>query len=132
MAIRVVRLGTPRGAGEGLRLGTVRRPPRGVRKDDYARLNYFDLWLPDLAPSAELVKFALSQPFTPERWATYVKRYRREMADPRAQRLLGLLAALSHQTDFSVGCYCEHAGRCHRSILRDLLVEHGAEIVDEP
>src|SRR3954470_14160764 len=107
MAIRVVRLGTPRAAGEGLRLGTVRRPPRGVRKEDYARRDYFDLWLPDLAPSAELVKYALSQPFTRERWATYAKSYRREMKDPRAQRLLGLLAALSHQTALAVGCYCE-------------------------
>ena len=129
MAIQVVRLGTPRGAGEGLRLGTVRRPPRGVRKEDYARLDYFDLWLPDVAPSAELVKFALSEPFTPKRWATYVKRYRREMAEPPAQRLLALLAALSHQADFSVGCYCEDASHCHRSILRDLLVEHGARVL---
>jgi uncharacterized protein YeaO (DUF488 family) len=124
--IRVVRLGTPRAEGEGLRLGTVRRPPRGVRKDDYARLDYFDLWLPDLAPSPDLVKIALSPPFTPQRWSTFVKRYRREMQEPPAQRLLALLAALSHQTDFSVGCYCEDAGRCHRSILAELLAEHGA------
>ena len=132
MAIRVVRLGTPRAAGEGLRLGTVRRPPRGVRKEDYARRDYFDLWLPDLAPSAELVKYALSQPFTPERWATYVKRYRREMREPSAQRLLALLAGLSHQTDFSIGCYCENPDRCHRSLLRELLVESGAEVADTP
>jgi uncharacterized protein YeaO (DUF488 family) len=130
MAIRIVRLGTPRAAGEGLRLGTVRRPPRGVRKEDYARRDYFDLWLPDLAPSAESVKLALSEPFTPARWNTFVKRYRREMKEPSAQRLLALLAALSHQTDFSVGCYCENADRCHRSILRELLAEHGAVIVD--
>jgi uncharacterized protein YeaO (DUF488 family) len=100
-----------------------------VRKEDYARLDYFDLWLPDLAPSAEVVKLALSEPFTPARWNTFVKRYRREMQEPPAQRLLGLLAALSHQTDFSVGCYCEDADRCHRSILRELLVEHGAVMV---
>lgn len=131
MAIRIVRLGTPRAAGEGLRLGTVRRPPRGVRKEDYARLDYYDLWLPDLAPSAELVKLALSPPFTPERWKTFEKSYRREMKEPSAQRFLALLAALSHQTDFSVGCYCENADRCHRSVLRDLLVEQGANIAAE-
>ena len=129
MAIQVVRLGTPRVAGEGLRLGTVRRPPRGVRKEDYARLDYYDLWLPDLAPSAELVKLVLSEPFTPKRWETYVKRYRREMGKPSAQRLLALLAALSHQAELSIGCYCEDADRCHRSILRDLLVEHGARVL---
>jgi uncharacterized protein YeaO (DUF488 family) len=128
MAIRVVRLGTPRVEGEGLRLGTVRRPPRGVRKEDYARLDYYDLWLPDLAPSAEVVKLALSPPFTPERWATFVKRYRREMREPEAQRLLALLAALSHQTNLSVGCYCENPDRCHRSLLRELLIEAGAEV----
>ena len=131
MQIRIVRLGTPRAKGEGLRLGTVRRPPRGVRKEDYARLDYYDLWLPDLAPSAELVKLALSPPFTPERWKTFEKAYRREMKEPSAERFLSLLAALSHQTDFSVGCYCENADRCHRSILRDLLTEHGARIVGE-
>ena len=130
MPIRVVRLGTPRAAGEGLRLGTVRRPPRGVRKEDYARLDFFDVWFPDLAPSAEVVKLALSEPFSPERWRTFVKRYRREMKEPPAQRLLALLAALSHQTDFSVGCYCENADRCHRSILRELLADQGAVIVD--
>jgi uncharacterized protein YeaO (DUF488 family) len=129
MAIQIVRLGTPRAAGEGLRLGTVRRPPRGVRKEDYARLDYYDLWLPDLAPSAELVKLALAEPFDPKRWETFVKRYRREMREPSAERLLALLAAMSRQTDFSVGCYCENADRCHRSILRDLLVEHGARVV---
>jgi len=130
MAIRIVRLGTPRAEGEGLRLGTVRRPPRGVRKEDYAKRDYYDLWLPDLAPSAESVKLALSEPFTPEKWKTFVKRYRHEMKEPSAQRLLALLAALSHQTDFSVGCYCENAARCHRSILSELLTEHGAVIVN--
>ena len=128
MAMRVVRLGTPRAEGEGLRLGTVRRPPRGVRKEDYARLDYYDLWLPDLAPTADLVKFALSEPFTPKRWKSFEKRYRREMGEPAAQRLLALLAALSRQTDFSVGCYCEDADRCHRSVLGALLAEHGAEV----
>jgi uncharacterized protein YeaO (DUF488 family) len=128
--IRIVRLGTPRTAGEGLRLGTVRRPPRGVRKEDYSRLDYYDVWLPDLAPSPELVKLALSPPFTAERWNRFTKDYRREMKEPAAQRLLGLLAALSHQTDFSVGCYCENPERCHRSILRELLAEHGAVIAE--
>lgn len=128
MAIRVVRLGEPRAKGEGLRLGTVRRPPRGVRKEDYARLDYYDLWLPDLAPSADLVKFALEEPFTPKRWDTFEKRYRREMKQPAAQRFLALLSAMSHQTNFSVGCYCENAEACHRSILGQLLVEQGAEI----
>ncbi len=128
MSIRIVRLGTPRAEGEGLRLGTVRRPPRGVRKEDYARLDYYDLWLPDLAPSAELVKLALSPPFTPERWEKFSRAYRREMKEPSAERFLSLLAVLSHKTDLSVGCYCENAERCHRSILRDLLIEHGARI----
>jgi uncharacterized protein YeaO (DUF488 family) len=100
-----------------------------VRKEDYARRDYYDLWLPDLAPSAEVVKIALTEPFTPERWNSFVKRYSREMKEPSAQRLLTLLAALSHQTDFSVGCYCENADHCHRSILGELLAEHGAVIV---
>lgn len=129
MGIRVVRLGTPRAEGEGLRLGTVRRPPRGVRKEDYARLDYYDVWLPDLAPSAELVKLALSEPFTEPRWARFVKGYRSEMRAAPSQRLLQLLAALSHQTDLSVGCYCEHEERCHRSLLRELLLEQGADLL---
>jgi len=128
VAIRVVRLGSERGAGEGLRLGTVRRPPRGVRKDDWARRNYFDLWLPDLAPSAELVSFAFAEPLTTRRWATYARRYRREMQEPAAQRLLALLAGLSRKTDLAVGCYCEDESRCHRSLLRELLREHGAVV----
>src|ERR671934_2091572 len=111
MAIRVVRLGTPRAPDEGLRLGTVRRPPRGVRKEDYARRDYFDLWLPDLAPSAPLVSYALSEPFTPARWASYARRYRREMQAPAAQRLIALLAAMSSQANFSVGCYCPDESR---------------------
>ena len=128
MAIRIVRLGSPRAAREGLRLGTVRRPPRGVRKEDYAKLNYYDLWLPDLAPSSKIVSWALSQPWTDERWTKYVRDYRREMKAPAAERLIGLLAAMSQHADFSVGCYCENDERCHRSVLRELLAEHGARI----
>jgi uncharacterized protein YeaO (DUF488 family) len=129
VAVRVVRLGTPRAASEGLRLGTVRRPPRGVPKRDYARRNYFDRWLPELAPSAELVSYALSEPFTPRRWAVYEKRYRRQMREPAAQRLIAVLAALSRQANFSIGCYCEDENRCHRSLLKALLKEQGAEVV---
>ncbi len=129
MALRIVRLGTPRHSGEGLRIGTVRRPPRGVRKQDYARLDYYDVWLPELAPSAPLVSWALSRPFDPPRWAAYERRYRREMREPAAQRLLAVLAALSAQTNFSVGCYCEHENQCHRSLLKKLLVEKGAKVV---
>ncbi|HET8532859.1 MAG TPA: DUF488 family protein [Methylomirabilota bacterium] len=128
MALRIVRLGTPRSAGEGLRIGTVRRPPRGVRKADYATRNYYDVWLPELAPTAPLVSFALSKPFTPARWALYARRYRREMRGSAAQRLIGLLAALSSRADFSVGCYCEDERHCHRSLLREILIEHGARI----
>ena len=122
MAIRIVRLGSPRAASEGLRLGTVRRPPRGVRKADYARCNYYDLWLPDLAPSAKLVAQAQKN------WPGFAKAYRREMKAAAAERLIWLLAALSQRADFSVGCYCEDEERCHRSILRELLVEHGARV----
>lgn len=128
MSVRIVRLGTPRDSDEGLRIGTVRRPPRGVRKEDYARRDYFDLWLPELAPSAPLVSLALSEPFTPKRWAVYQKRYRREMRQPAAGRLIALLAALSSQTNFSVGCYCEDETRCHRSLLKRLLIERGANV----
>src|SRR3954468_18648446 len=105
MTIRVVRLGTSRAPGEGLRLGTVRRPPRGVRKEDYASRNYFDVWMPELAPSADLVSWALSEPFTPKRWARYEKAYRAQMREPSARRLISLLAALSRQTKLSIGCY---------------------------
>jgi uncharacterized protein YeaO (DUF488 family) len=129
MSVRIVRLGTPRVPDEGLRIGTVRRPPRGVRKQDYAARDYFDVWLPELAPSAPLVSWALSEPFTPQRWAVYQRRYRREMRQPAAQRLMALLAALSSQTNFSVGCYCEDETRCHRSLLKRLLIEQGAEAV---
>jgi uncharacterized protein YeaO (DUF488 family) len=128
MSLRVVRLGTPRHPDEGLRIGTVRRPPRGVKKEDYAKRDYFDLWLPELAPSAPLVKFALSQPFTPKRWASYSRRYRAEMKKPETARLLALLAALSQKTDFSIGCYCADESRCHRLLLKKLLIEHGARV----
>jgi uncharacterized protein YeaO (DUF488 family) len=129
MTMRVVRLGSPREPGEGLRIGTVRRPPRGVRKADYARLDYYDVWLPELAPSAPLVAYALSQPFTPKRWASYAARYRREMREPAAARLIELFARLSGTTSFSIGCYCADESRCHRSLLCALLVERGAKLV---
>lgn len=125
MAVRIVRLGTERAAGEGLRIGTVRRPPRGVRKSDYASGNWYDVWYPNLAPSAELVKQAL-QAETDRDWAAFAKRYRSEMARPESSHTLDLLAALSQHADFSVGCYCEDEKRCHRSVLRELLAEHGA------
>ncbi len=124
MSVRVVRLGTPRAKGEGLRLGTVRRPPRGVLQEDWAARDYFDVWLPELAPSAPLVAYALSRPFTPARWAVYERRYRREMRQPMARRLIALLAALSSHTNVSVGCDCEDG-----SLLRGLLREHGADVV---
>jgi uncharacterized protein YeaO (DUF488 family) len=126
VAIRVVRLGSARTKDEGLRLGTARRPPRGVRKQDYAKQNYFDVWFPDLAPSQALVSWALAEPWTDGRWTRYVRSYRREMQAPERQRLLEVLARLSHQADFSIGCYCEREDRCHRSILRELLAERGA------
>ena len=129
MSIRVVRLGTARDPGEGLRIGTVRRPPRGVRKEDYAARNYFDVWLPDLAPSTPLVSWALSEPFTSQRWTVYERRYRREMRQPAAQRLIALLAKLSAQSNFSVGCYCEDESRCHRSLLKKLLIAQGAQVI---
>ncbi|HYC45402.1 MAG TPA: DUF488 family protein [Burkholderiales bacterium] len=129
MAVRIVRLGSPRAKDEGLRIGTVRRPPRGVRKSDYARRDFYDVWLPELAPSAALVSWALSAPWTPKRWAVFEKRYRGEMAKPAAERVIGLLAALSSRTDFSVGCYCEDESVCHRSVLRKLLREAKAVVM---
>ena len=128
MAIRIVRLGEPRAPGEGIRLGTVRRPPRGVSKEDYGKRNYFDVWLPELAPSASLVSWAQSQPFTERRWNSFARRYRAEMRKPAARRLITLLAALSEGTSFSVGCYCADESHCHRSLLRELLVEAGARV----
>jgi uncharacterized protein YeaO (DUF488 family) len=132
MAIRVVRLGTPRQEDEGLRLGTVRRPPRGVRKEEIARRDYFDVWVPELAPSAPLISWALSQPLTPRRWATFARRYQAEMRKPAAQRLIALLAALSARQDFSVGCYCAEESRCHRSLLEGLLQQAGAAMAKVP
>lgn len=131
MPVRVVRLGSPRDAREGLRLGTARHLPRGVRKSEYAKRDYFDVWLPELAPSAKLVSWALSEPWTDARWSRFAKAYRREMQAPSAQRLLELLARLSCDTDFSVGCYCEREDRCHRSLLRELLRDHGAEVASD-
>jgi uncharacterized protein YeaO (DUF488 family) len=127
MALRVVRLGSPRSPGEGLRLGTVRRPPRGVPKAEWASRDFYDVWLPDLAPSEALLKEALHA--ADERtWRSFVRRYRAEMKRPEATRLLVLLAALSHRTDFSVGCYCADEAHCHRSVLKALLLEHGANL----
>lgn len=127
MAIRIVRLGSPRLPGEGLRIGTVRRPPRGVAKSEFAAQNWYDVWYPNLAPGAETVKQAQAAT-TPKQWQTFAKVYRAEMASSENSRTLDLLAALSHQTDFSVGCYCEDESHCHRSILRELLREHGARL----
>jgi len=125
--IRIVRLGTPRVKGEGLRLGTVRRPPRGVPRAEFASRDFYDAWLPELAPSEELVAFGLKSTDAGT-WRTFVRRYRAEMKRPAAARLLDLLAALSQDTALSVGCYCEDESRCHRSVLRDLLREHGARL----
>ena len=127
MAISVVRLGSPRGTHEGLRIGTVRRPPRGVPKKEFAKRDYYDVWLPDLSPSQPLVSFALKAR-DDRSWKTFERKYRAEMNRPEPSRLLDLLAALSHQTNIAVGCYCEHEERCHRSILRMLLRERGAAI----
>lgn len=129
MAIRIVRLGTPRAPAEGPRLGTVRRPPRGVKKTDYAKRDFFDVWLPELAPSAGVVSWALSEPWTPARWQRYSRQYRREMNEPAARHLIETLAALSHQSNFSVGCYCEDETRCHRGLLRALLKQAGASVI---
>ena len=128
MAVRIVRLGTDRATGEGPRLGTVRRPPRGVAKQDYASKNFYDVWLPTLAPSASTVKLAQSAK-TARDWERFKRKYRAEMARPEARPTLDLLAALSHKTNFSVGCYCEDEARCHRSVLRALLIERGAAVV---
>ncbi len=127
MAIRVVRLGTPRTPDEGLRLGTVRRPPRGVPKAEHASRDFYDVWLPDLAPSESLVKQALAAS-DDRAWQAFTRRYRAEMKRPEATRLLLLLAALSHDTNLSIGCYCADEARCHRSVLRALLLEHGATL----
>lgn len=127
MAVRIVRLGTKRAPGEGTRIGTVRRPPRGVPKSRFARDDWYDVWFPNLAPSLPLMKQALAAE-TDEEWAAVARRYRAEMSKPDASRTLDLLAALSQHADFSVGCYCEDEARCHRSLLRELLRERGAKI----
>jgi uncharacterized protein YeaO (DUF488 family) len=130
MAIRIVRLGTARVEDEGLRIGTVRRPPRGVPKSRFASGDWYDVWYPNLAPSAENVQSALAAT-TDKEWAAFTRKYRAEMAKPDAARTLDLLAALSHRSNFSVGCYCENEARCHRSLLRGLLQEHGAAIRED-
>ena len=125
MTVRVVRLGTPRVAGEGLRIGTVRRPPRGVPATRYAAENWYDVWYPNLAPSVETLKLG-KRAKTEREWAAFLKKFRAEMAEPAASRTLDLLAALSRTANFSVGCYCEDETRCHRSVLRELLAARGA------
>lgn len=127
MPVRIVRLGTPRAAGEGLRLGTVRRPPRGVAKEEFASRDYYDVWVPNVAPSAELMAQGRAAASDAE-WNTFRRKYRAEMNQPEAAHVLDLLAAMSHQSAFSVGCYCEDEQRCHRSVLRELLAQRGADI----
>jgi len=127
MVARVIRLGTPRVAGEGIRIGTVRMPPRGVPKAEFASRNFYDVWFPNLAPSLPTMKLAQAAK-TPAQWAAFVRKYRAEMASPESSHTIELLAALSHETDFSVGCYCESEARCHRSVLRELLAAKGARL----
>ena len=127
MAVRIVQLGSPRASNEGLRIGTVRRPPRGVPKSEFASRNYYDVWLPNLAPSDQLFKAGRSAKDETD-WRSFIKRYRSEMSRAENSRVLDLLAALSHQANFSVGCYCDDEQRCHRSVLRQLLAERGASL----
>ena len=127
MAIRIVRLGTKRFEGEGPRIGTVRRPPRGVRKSEYASQNWYDVWLPNIAPTSDLMKWGRMAESEKD-WNAFVRKYRAEMTDPEKSRIIDLLAVLSHAANFSVGCYCENEARCHRSILRELLEERGASL----
>ncbi len=127
MAIRIIRLGSPREKGEGLRLGTVRRPPRGVPKSEYARRDFYDVWLPNLSPSEDLLKEA-KKAEDDRSWAAFKRKFRKEAKKTEASRVLDLLAALSHQTNMSLGCYCENENRCHRSVLRELLEERGAKL----
>lgn len=129
MAIRIVRLGSPRSPDEGLRLGTVRRPPRGVPKTQLASRDFYDVWVPEAAPSEVLLKAGTHAGDDVARWRSFTRRYRSEMKRPGAARLLDLLAALSHHTNFAVGCYCANEERCHRSILRALLEERGARLL---
>jgi len=127
VSVRVVRLGSKRVAGEGVRIGTVRHPPRGVAKKDWAKRDFFDVWLPNLAPSADLVRSA-KDAASDRDWRAFERRYRKEMAAPDARRVLDLLAVLSHGAQLSVGCYCADESRCHRRVLRDLLEAHGAKL----
>jgi uncharacterized protein YeaO (DUF488 family) len=131
MAVRIVRLGTARAKGEGIRIGTVRRPPRGVPKSEFASRDFYDVWFPNLSPSPETMKLG-QKAETPAQWAAFARKYRAEMAKPDAARTIELLAALSHQSSFSVGCYCENEERCHRSVLRELLQEKGAKLEPTP
>lgn len=128
MALRIVRLGMPRSAGEGLRIGTVRRPPRGVPKSEFAKQDWYDVWFPTLAPSVETMKLGQAAA-TPAQWTAFTRKYRAEMAAPDAAHAIALLAALSHGADFAVGCYCEQESHCHRSVLRELFAAQGAKIV---
>ncbi|HET7525759.1 MAG TPA: DUF488 family protein [Burkholderiaceae bacterium] len=128
MAVRIVRLGTSRHPDEGLRIGTVRRPPRGVPKDKFSSQNWYDVWFPNLAPSVATMQLGQAAQ-TPAQWAAFIKKYKSEMAVPEAARALDVLAALSRQTNFSVGCYCEDESHCHRSALRALLGERGAKVI---
>jgi uncharacterized protein YeaO (DUF488 family) len=128
MAIRIVRLGSPRAPDEGLRLGTVRRPPRGVPKTEFASQDWYDLWFPNLAPSTETMQLG-QQARTPTLWQAFVRRYRAEMAEPEHAHAIALLARLSHQTNFSLGCYCEDEQHCHRATLRELLQDQGAKLL---
>jgi len=127
MSVRVVRLGAPRTPGEGTRIGTVRRPPRGVPKAQFSKQNWYDVWLPNLAPRLETMKLGQAAA-SPARWSKFARKYKAEMAAPEAKHVLELLAVLSHSTSFSVGCYCQREDRCHRSILKQLLVENGARV----
>ena len=127
MSVRVVRLGTPRTPGEGTRIGTVRRPPRGVPKAQFATQNWYDVWFPNLAPSVETMKLG-KQAVSPAQWTAFKRKYKAEMSAPSAKRDLELLSVLSHTTDFSVGCYCEDESHCHRSVLKQLLFENGANV----
>lgn len=126
MAVTAVQLGSPRSPDEGVRIGTVRRPPRGVKKSDYARRNYYDVWLPELAPSERLRAWAFSKPWTARRWNTFARRYRAEMAAPPAAHVLSVVRALAATANFSIGCYCEDASHCHRSVLLELLQSESA------
>lgn len=127
MVMRVIRLGSPRVEDEGTRIGTVRRPPRGVPKAEFASQNWYDVWFPNLSPSPETMKLG-QEADTPAQWAVFTKKFRAEMATPENSHIIELLAALSHQSNFSVGCYCENEAHCHRSVLRELLIEKGAQL----